>query len=634
MYINKENIDVFRGIRQGVLMLIPLLYGLLFNDFANALLITIGTFAHIYVFKGTFSSRIRSVTFAALGLTIAMMLGTVMVSSPLLFGIFLLIMAVVPYYIFNTLAIPGPSSTFFIIAFSLASVMPHEPQAFLFRGLLVAIGGLLCIILVWIESHIKGKKPATEAVTADFLHVQQLVRYFNDQHQFNDLTKTTVKTLINSSETLNTIGANSQKKSHIYQRLFLLHHMAEGIYSELLELNAKGQRPLPNIIIEMMDYMTERIVHPEKVQQKWRKKVEVSSEFHDLVTLIFNIDEVFIMSNEQVRKKIEIRSPKYNQRLLYNLTPASMNFIATLRYTVIIGISILIAMLFDFERAYWIPLSAHTVLIDSTTIASIERGGARWVGTLIGVGIATVILSFQPSLVVIVLVMCLSGAITEMLVAANYALAMFAITVQVIFLSGLAQGSLSIMIAIPRLLDTTVGVLIAIIGVLIIGRQLASKLLPESIGEVVRIEAQVFHSLFSNLDYDKQKYQTRDKLRLKLSVENMNVMYRHAYGELLSNNKRTQYFYPAMFLIEQINFQLVQLLYDARHYDIDRRTMGQYLLVFENIAKYFDQGKQDQVVIDLPQLPYYTQIRQSLMQLQKIELYDYQDKRNPNLLKH
>lgn len=111
-------------------------------------------------------------------------------------------------------------------------------------------------------------------------------------------------------------------------------------------------------------------------------------------------------------------------------------------------------------------------------------------------------------------------------------------------------------------------------------------------------------------------------------------MYRHAYGELLSNNKRTQYFYPAMFLIEQINFQLVQLLYDARHYDIDRRTMGQYLLVFENIAKYFDQGKQDQVVIDLPQLPYYTQIRQSLMQLQKIELYDYQDKRNPNLLKH
>ncbi|MFO3702135.1 FUSC family protein [Staphylococcus felis] len=633
-YVNTSKIDINRGIRQGVLMLIPLMYGLISNHFATALLATIGTFAHIYVFKGTFTSRMRAVTFATLGLMFAMMLGTLTMWSPLLFGIFLLIVAVIPYYVFNTLNIPGPSSTFFIIAFSLASVMPEQPEAFLYRGLIVGLGGLLGIVLVYIEFQIKGEAPEIEAVHEDFVHIQRLVRQFNHQSEFNDLTKSAVKVLINSSEILNTTGSALQKKSCDYQRLTLLHYVAEGIYSELLELNAKGHRPMPKVIVEMMNYMTERILHPQTVQKKWDKPVDVSEDFKSLVALIFKLDEILEAPIDQVRKKVSIRSPRYTQRLLYHLTPLSMNFISTLKYAVILGSAILIALLFDFERAYWIPLSAHTVLIGGTTVASIERGGARWIGTLIGVGIATLILSFNPNLLIIVLVMGLSGAITEVMIGANYALAMIAITVQVILLSGLAQGSLSIMIAIPRLLDTTIGILIAVIGVMIIGRQLASKNLPETMGEVARIESQIFHFVFSDNAYDRDTFQTRDKLRLKLSVENMNMMYRHAYGELTSNPKRTQYFYPAMFLLEQINFQLTQLLYDPRRYYLDTHTMGQYLIAFENIAKHFDRGKHHQTIIELPALPYYAQIRRSLMQLQEIELYDYQNERNPNLYKY
>ncbi|MBI5975638.1 FUSC family protein [Staphylococcus sp. H16/1A] len=620
--------------RLGILMFIPLLYGLIFHDFPNALLATIGTFAHIYVFNGTFTSRMRSVTFATLGLMLAMMLGTLTMTSPLLFGIFLLIFAVVPYYVFNTLNIPGPSSTFFIIAFSLSSVMPEDPEAFLSRGLIVGLGGLLGILLVYTESKIKGKKPENDAVREDFVHIQKLVQHFNNQSEFNDLTKTTVKVLTNSSEILNTTGSSLQKKSSDYQRLTLLHHIAEGIYSELLELNAKGHRPLPQDIIDMMDYMASRIIYPKQEHPKWRKQVDVPSRYQELVALIFKLEEILEAPIEQVSKKINLRSPRYRERLLYHLTPLSINFISSLRYSVIVGVAILIALLFDFERAYWIPLSAHTVLIGGTTVASIERGGARWIGTLVGVGIATLILSFHPNIIIIVLVMCLSGALTEIVIGANYALAMIAITTQVILLSGLAQGNLTVGIAVPRLLDTTVGILIAIIGVLLIGRRLASKNLPEIMGDVARIEAQIFHFVFSENAYDRQAFRTRDRLRLKLSIENMYAMYRHAYGELSSNQKRTQYFYPAMFLLEQINFQLTQLLYDSRCYYLDDDTMGKYLLAFENVAKHFDRGKHHQVVIDLPLLPYYAQIRRSLMQLQDIELYDYQNKRNPNLFAH
>ncbi|UXR76518.1 MULTISPECIES: hypothetical protein [unclassified Staphylococcus] len=139
-YVDTNKIDMNRGIRQGLLMLLPLLYGVCTHNMSLALLVSIGTFAHIYVFKGTFTSRMRAVTFATCGLVVAMMLGTFTVSYPILFGIGLLLVAVIPYYVFTTLHIPGPSSTFFIIAYSLSSVMPEDPHAFLYRGALVGCG--------------------------------------------------------------------------------------------------------------------------------------------------------------------------------------------------------------------------------------------------------------------------------------------------------------------------------------------------------------------------------------------------------------------------------------------------------------------------------------------------------------
>ncbi|EQA4764913.1 FUSC family protein [Staphylococcus pseudintermedius] len=594
-HIDVDKIDLQRGLRQGLLMFLPLLYGLMFHDFSSALLATIGTFASIYVFKGTFNSRLRSVTFAAIGLVVTMMIGTLTASTPLLFGIFLLIVAVVPFYIFNTLNIPGPSSTFFIIAYSLASVMPPDPHAFLWRGAIVGIGGLLALIFVLIEIKIGHEQPEFSAVSKEFKEIQALIHHFNEQVTFNALTKTTVQTLISTSEILQTSRSVLKRKSVEVQRLSLLHRTAEGVYSELLELNAKGHRPIPPIINEMMTDVVHRITQRQTSKNVWRKEVNVPTAFEELVGLIFKVDEMIDAPDEQVKKHVTRQSPQYIRRLRYHLTPESMHFISAAKYSVIIGIAIFVALIFNFERAYWIPLSAHTVLLGGTTIASIERAGARWIGTLIGIGIVIGFLLLEPNSLMVVIVLSLSGAITEILVGANYAL--------------------------------------AIIGVMIIGRRLASKRLPEFMADVTRIEARIFHTLFSNVHYNVEYFRQREKLRLKINIENMQVMYRYAYGELLSNKKRTQYFYPAMFILEQMSFKLMQVMEIQKRMLISEEAMGQYLVVFENIAKLLEQGQRPEKVVTLPEMNHYAQLRRSLMQLQKIELYDYQNVRNPHLLK-
>lgn len=634
--IDKTKIDVRKGSRQGIVMIIPLLYGLLFNDFPSALLMSIGTLAHIYAFDWTFTSRIRIVSLTSLSFVIAMMLGTLTSGNPIVFAIFLLMFSVIPYYIFTTLNVPGPSSTFFIIAYSLSIVMPQQPEDFLYRGAMVGVGGLLSLSIIVVDHVIKRESRESNAIKGEYQLLQKLVHQFNDQTQFNDLTKVAVKTFIATSETLNTTGSSLQKRSIAYQRAVLLHQWAEGVYSELLELNAKGFRPMPKVIIDMVDHVTNAVIHPNTERKMWKARIDIDNKFDELVTLIFKIDETLASTDIKVKENLEVRTPQYKHRLLNHLTPESAAFVSTMKYSLIMGVSILVALVFNLERAYWVPLSAHTVLIGVTNIASLQRALARWMGTMVGVILTAGFLSLDPHIGVVIVVLALSGAITETLVGANYAIAMITITSQVLLLSGLAQGVFTPMIAIPRLLDTTVGIVIAVIGVLVIGRNIASKHLPIIMADVARVEAQTFHYVFSKQQYPKvfKGYNPRkDKLRMKLKVENMEMMYTRAYGEISSNHKRTQYYYPAIFLLQQIHFKLTQILHDDRGVYLDDRALGDYLVVFENIAKLFECGKYHNEVINLPELKHYVQLRQFLMQLQEIELYDYQNERNPNLLK-
>lgn len=634
--IDKTKIDIRKGSRQGIVMIIPLLYGLLFNDFPSALLMSIGTLAHIYAFDWTFTSRIRIVSLTSLSFVIAMMLGTLTSGNPIVFAIFLLMFSVIPYYIFTTLNVPGPSSTFFIIAYSLSIVMPQQPEDFLYRGAMVGVGGLLSLSIIVVDHVIKRESRESNAIKGEYQLLQKLVHQFNDQAQFNDLTKVAVKTFIATSETLNTTGLSLQKRSVAYQRAVLLHQWAEGVYSELLELNAKGFRPMPQVIKDMVDHVTNAVIHPNTERKMWKAHIDIDNKFDELVTLIFKIDETLASTDIKVKENLEVRTPQYKHRLLNHLTPESAAFVSTMKYSLIMGVSILVALVFNLERAYWVPLSAHTVLIGVTNVASLQRALARWIGTMVGVILTAGFLSLDPHIGVVIVVLALSGAITETLVGANYAIAMITITSQVLLLSGLAQGVFTPMIAIPRLLDTTVGIVIAVIGVLVIGRNIASKHLPIIMADVARVEAQIFHYVFSKQQYPKvfKGYNPRkDKLRMKLKVENMEMMYTRAYGEISSNHKRTQYYYPAIFLLQQIHFKLTQILHDDRGVYLDDRALGDYLVVFENIAKLFECGKYHNEVINLPELKHYVQLRQFLMQLQEIELYDYQNERNPNLLK-
>lgn len=612
--INRLNLDFYKGVRQGLLMIIPAIIGYLCGNFQFGLLVATGTLAHIYVFKGPSRSKLRTVIICNLAFAICMMLGTLTAKTPLVFGMTLLIVTVIPFYIFTALKIAGPSSTFFIVTFSLPINLPIAPEEALYRGFAILVGGILATMMVLITIVFSKNKAEEQAIQNDFKLISKLLHTYNDKSAFLQVAKTAVDSFKASDKLLITSTSSNDKLSRRFQKL-LLHTSAQGIYSELLELNAKQIRPLPDELIEMMDHIIAQLDNSEENVRYWRKEVTVTEEFQNLFNHILKIDEMVHANEARIAYEADMRKPLYSKRIYQNLTLDSIVFRNTLRYTAIMMIAIFIALMFDFEKAYWIPLSAHTILLGTSTIHAIERGMARGLGTILGVLVLSVILLFSIPTPVAVILMGIAALFTEALVGANYAIAVVFITIQVILMNGLASQNLTINIAFPRVIDVAMGIMIAIIGLFVLGQRTASALLPNVMAEVVRKEATLFHYLFSENQYKDDVYQKNTAMNLSVKLNNMTQVYNAANGELFSDKTLIQNYYPSLFALEEISFMLNRAMANEDRLTINEQLMGEYLATFENIAKHFELNTGLEIKI-LPDLPQYNYIQSAMMNIQ------------------
>ncbi|HCY9766898.1 TPA: FUSC family protein [Staphylococcus aureus] len=595
-------------------MIIPAIIGYLCGNFQFGLLVATGTLAHIYVFKGPSRSKLRTVIICNLAFAICMMLGTLTAKTPLVFGMTLLIVTVIPFYIFTALKIAGPSSTFFIVTFSLPINLPIAPEEALYRGFAILVGGILATMMVLITIVFSKNKAEEQAIQNDFKLISKLLHTYNDKSAFLQVAKTAVDSFKASDKLLITSTSSNDKLSRRFQKL-LLHTSAQGIYSELLELNAKQIRPLPDELIEMMDHIIAQLDNSDENVRYWRKEVTVTEEFQNLFNHILKIDEMVHANEARIAYEADMRKPLYSKRIYQNLTLDSIVFRSTLRYTAIMMIAIFIALMFDFEKAYWIPLSAHTILLGTSTIHAIERGMARGLGTILGVLVLSVILLFSIPTPVAVILMGIAALFTEALVGANYAIAVVFITIQVILMNGLASQNLTINIAFPRVIDVAMGIVIAIIGLFVLGQRTASALLPNVMAEVVRKEATLFHYLFSENQYKDDVYQKNTAMNLSVKLNNMTQVYNAANGELFSDKTLIQNYYPSLFALEEISFMLNRAMANEDRLTINEQLMGEYLATFENIAKHFELNTELEIKI-LPDLPQYNYIQSAMMNIQ------------------
>ncbi|MEK3889084.1 FUSC family protein [Bacillus sp. FSL K6-3431] len=612
--MRKAPIPWIKAISAGVCAALPPLIGLLVGNLQYGLLAGIGSFTYLYIFNEPYAQRAKKLLCVLLGMSLAVGLGTLFAPLPILSAVTVGMIGAIGTFIFGALKIPGPAAIFFILGFSMATGMPIDPTLALMRGGLVFLGGVLAWLIGMAGRLIEPHGPEKKAMKGVCQELASLLESVGTE-DFPEARWKTVLQMKTADDTL-LAGYSSWRTSNLYKRLFLLNHQANSILLDIFKFDSQDSPTLPPELSQSVRDLAEVIENRNK--RNGLKMSNFQHENEDVRHLFLKIDDAYLLMSEpvsQLNGEMKISKPSLKTVLGGALDHNSIVLLNAIRYGIVLTIAAIIAFSFDFNRSYWIILSCAAVMLGSTVMATFHRAIQRTFGTIIGILAASLILSLEPTGMVIITLIMIMTFFTELFIGKNYAIAVMFITPNALLLAESTTRMHNVSyFATTRITDIFMGCVIGLIGTILLGRRSASSRLPRSIARTIRSQTQLLLMLFSEKRSDLSCEEIREQ-EMQTNLTNLKILYSTALGEIPTNitmgNLR-----PAITSIEHIGYLLHYYLKISIYSSLSDEELAQLMLVFENMAMAAEQ-KQPLAKMTVPYLEKYPLLQKETSNLQE-----------------
>ena len=601
-----------KALSAGLAASLPVLIGLLLGNLEYGILAGIGGFSYLYVFNQPYAQRAKKIFFVWIGMALSVALGTLMAPYPLATALVMGLIGAIVIFIFGALKIAGPSALFIVLSFALATGMPVDPSLAFTRGFLVFLGGALSWVICMLGWFVNPHGPEQQAVT----RVYRELAGFLDSIGTDGFKKARHRTItaLKEADQMLAAGYSNKMSSDVFKRLYLLNEHAHTIFLGALELSLKNVHLPPelgqsvNALADSLDKNTEnkaKILQPEQVDK----------EVEDLFIEVYNADAIMNEPDFKIHQEVQLTKPSLKTIFLGAFDKNSIVLLTALRFGSVVAVAAIIAYSADFNRSYWVPLSCAAVMSGPTVIATFHRAVQRMAGTIIGLLIASVILtSVHNGYVIAFIILCLTF-ITELFIVRNYGLAAIFFTPSALVIAEYTTKVYDFnYFASVRATDILVGSLIGLLGAMLFGSRSASGLLTHFIAKTIRSQGQLLVRLFSeNNDQIKFK-ESRERRKMHTNVRNLLTVYNTALGELFTNKASLEAMGPVIFSIEQLEYYLeASLKYDKRPV-LAEEELAYLLYVFEMMAL---KAEQDSPLTDykIPEIEGFTKIRNEILEL-------------------
>ncbi|RHW38416.1 FUSC family protein [Lysinibacillus yapensis] len=592
--VNKKPFPWLKAFLAGVAAGLPIAIGLLFGSLEYGLIAGLGGFTYLYVFPIPYAQLAKKLAYCVLGITACVFLGTVLAPHPVITAIMMGIIGATGIFIFGAFNLIGPSAVFFVLIFAMATGMPVAPEEAFARAGTAFLGGAFSWILAmsgWlVNPHRPEKKMVKRTYTelADFLDAIGTVRENDVQHQVMSTLKDTSKTIAS--------GYIPWRKNDVFNRLLLLNNYANKIFLYAVEQLADRKKLVPAemgeslriiaSIIDSKDLYDEALInlpHPEEMNEKIAK----------LFIEINGAKDCLSESDQTFNDHIHIEKSSAKRIILSTFDRNSIILINSLRFGFFVMLAALIAYHFELNRSFWVPLSCVAVMSGATIVATFHRAIQRSLGTIFGILIASVILSFHPTGYLIALLVFLLTFITELFIVKNYGLAALFFTPSALIMAEAGSGGeyTFVYFASARLIDVIIGIIIGLIGVWFVGRKSASSRIAHLISKTIRSQAQVFYVLFSNQEIYPYYGKNIEFNKMETNLRNLKTMFETAGGEIPKDKKAIEYYWPIVYAIEELGFFLEECARLNKRPILEDEKLAQYLLIFEAMANAADHSK-------------------------------------------
>ncbi|MFC3039818.1 FUSC family protein [Virgibacillus xinjiangensis] len=601
-----------KSLLAGICAGIPIFLGLLFGNFQYGMYGSIGSFTFLYMFNEPLAQRAKKLFFVAVGLAAAVGIGTLLAPYPLAMAVAVGFIGAFVTFIFGTLKFPGPAAIFFVLAVTLTSAMNINPSEAPIRAGLVFLGGMLSWTVAMSGWFINRRGSETKALKAVYNQLASLIDSASTD-TFSVAREKALQQIKVAGDTLSA-GYISWDKSMESRKLYYLYEQANHIFSEVVEYHAKEGSRIPEDFGQAIREFVKSL-EGGKSSASALPKVDDHPMLIRLSTRIREVDEVLTDPEKAAKHDIHIRKPPVRSLFAGALHKNSIVFISSLRNGFIMVIAALIAFSFDFDRAYWIPLSCAAVMMGTTVMTTFHRAIQRSVGTIIGVLIASMLLASQPEgwMIAVIITVLTFGA--EMFIPRNYALAAFFFTSTAIFMAENATQIFDVgYFAAIRATDVLIGCTIGLAGTYLIGRRSASSRLPHLLSKTIRSEMQVLAQLFSD-NTGTAVGESGDMRKMQTNLNNLNLVYSTALGEIPRNKPALHNLWPIIFSTDQLGYLLEAAAKEPNRTILSDEEMAHLLLTFEKMAQ---AAKQEQPLSrrEIPRLPSHPHIEKEIADLQ------------------
>ncbi|MGG3450673.1 FUSC family protein [Domibacillus aminovorans] len=612
--IKKNPFPWIKAFSAGVSASLPVFIGLLLGSLQYGLLAGIGAFTYLYVFNQPYAQRAKKLFFVMIGISLSVGVGTLIAPYPLASAIMMGVIGAVAIFIFGALKISGPSAIFFVLSFAMATGMPVDPSLAPLRTGLVFLGGVLSWLIAMLGWLISPREPETNAVKRVYMELAAFLDSVGTE-SFNETRQRTVSAMKQAEDILSA-GYISWQSSDMFKRLYLLTEHANTIFLEVLEIALEEKAKLPPELGESIRALANSIEHKKKNNTKILQPDHVNEAAEHLFVKIYNADAIMNEPISRINQEVRISKRSLKTVFLGAFDKNSIVFLSSVKYGTVLTFAAIIAYTFDFNRSYWIPLSCAAVMSGATIIATFHRAVQRFLGTIVGILVASIILSSTPQGYIIAIIILVLTFFTELFIVRNYGFAaMFFTPSALIMAEYTTQVHDFAFFATVRVTDIFIGCVIGLIGTLLIGRRSASSLLPHFIAKTIRSEGQFLLMLFSEhnsrIDYEE----SRERSKMQTNLTNLKTVYNTASGELFSNKTVLESLWPVIFSIEQMGYLLdSSLKYDKRPVLSDE-SLAQLLYTFETMAMAAEQN-QPHTEKNTPDIQGFSKIKKEIIDLQ------------------
>lgn len=500
------------ALRAGICMSVPVLVGWMLGDTTAGLIAIIGGFTSLYGSGRPYRNRAGYLAGIALSFSAAVSLGDWAAAIPWLGLLTITVIAMVAVLVCHALAIGPPGAFMFVLgcAAGTATVATHLPPWHI--GLLVLAGGAFSWLVHMVGVLWEPRGPEIRAVAA----ARSAVRRYLDSRDSVDRHQA-ARALHQSWTTLVNFQPSRAQRDSTLARL-----RAENLHLHRVFGAAVAATEIPDIDAG--------------------RDAELAQGF-----------------------RLPLGRPGNVTLLRRAVAPGSDSMRLAVRVGVAVSLSGLTALAFVADHSYWAMAAAVLVLYQGFDwTRTVQRGMERMVGTLIGLGLAAAILTWQPQGWWLVGVIAALQFVIEMFVVRNYTIAVIFITPLALTIAAGGRPVPDLQhFLVTRGLDTVIGCLVA----LVVYRVASHRHGPAPLTAAVRatdaaIELTDVHLRAGAVTSAPARAARRD---LQLSAMNLLDVYQGAIGGSAEQRADAERLWPTVAATEQLAYRTLAACWEFEH---------------------------------------------------------------------